>query len=155
MHYIEKGVEILSALENANTLGCIFTHKHDITTYLLENLTPSSYVAYAKIRKSFTRYIMHSTLDICMRHLQDMSAPFQNYLETDQETHDQLIQEERDKYNQIDFRPSYSQSYHPIPVCHNIPLHMHVCKRCHQCHKWGHIRATCPTCPYCRLRLHK
>jgi len=68
MHYIEKGVKVLSTLENTNALGRIFTHKHNITTYLLENLTPSSYVMYAKIHKSFTRHIMHFTLNVRMCH---------------------------------------------------------------------------------------
>ena len=153
MHYIEKGVEVLSTLENANALGCIFAHKHDITTYLLENLTPSSYIAYAKICKSFTRHIMHSALDVRMRHLRGMSAPFQNYLEDDQELCDQLVQEEQGE--PYDYSPLHSQSHHPIPVHHNILLHVYACKRCHHCHKWGHIRATCPTRPYHRLRLHK
>jgi len=83
MHYIEKGVEVLSMLENTNTLGRIFAHKQDITTYLLENLTPFSYVAYAKICKSFMGHITFSTNDVRTHHPQGMSAPFQNYLEDD------------------------------------------------------------------------
>jgi len=105
MCYIEKGVEVLSALKNANALGCIFAHKHDITTYLLENLTPSSYVMYAKIHKSFTGHVTQSTLDVRMCHPQGMSAPFQNYLETDQNACDQLAWEEQGEYNQINFHP--------------------------------------------------
>ena len=66
--YIEKGVEVLSVLENTNTLGHIFTHKHNITTYLLKNLMPSSYIVYAKICKSFTGHITHSALNVCTRH---------------------------------------------------------------------------------------
>ena len=68
MCYIEKGVEVLSALENANALGCIFTHEHDITTYLLENLIPSSYIMYTKICKSFTRHVTYSALNVCICH---------------------------------------------------------------------------------------
>jgi hypothetical protein len=32
-------------------------------------------------------------------------------------------------------------------------LHVHARKRCHSCREWGHIRATCLTCPYRRLGL--
>jgi len=85
MCYVKKGVEVLSALENANALGHIFAHEHDITTYLLKNLMPSSYIVYAKICKSFTGHVMHSALDVCTRHPRGMSAPFQNYLEDDKE----------------------------------------------------------------------
>ena len=35
MQYVEKGVEVLSDLENTNALECIFTHEYDITQYVM------------------------------------------------------------------------------------------------------------------------
>ena len=151
MHYIEKGVEVLSALENANTLGRIFAHKQDIITYLLENLMPFSYVAYAKICKSFTGHITFSANNIRTHHPHGMSMLVQNIWESNQEIHDQLTQDKQNKYNLDNFHPPMSpcsRSQCLIPVHRNIPLHVHAHKRCHHCHKWGHICATCPMHPY-------
>jgi ligand-binding sensor protein len=148
MRYIEKGVEVLSALENANALGRIFAHEQDITTYLLENLTPSLYVMYTKIRKSFMGHITFSATDVHTRHPRGMLMLGQSIWENDQEIRDQLVQKEQDECDMDNFCPPRSprsRSQCPIPVRRNIPLHVHVRKRCHHCHKWGHIRATCPT----------
>ena len=138
-------------LKNANALGRIFAHEQDITTHLLENLMPSSYVAYAKIRKSFTGHLTFSASDVRTRHPRGMLMLGQSTWENDQEIRDQLVHEEQNDYDSDTFGPRRSprsQSRHPILVCRNIPLHVHARKRCHHCHKWGHIRATCPTRPY-------
>ena len=81
MQYIKMGVEVLSALENANALGRIFAHEQDITTHLLENLTPSLYVTYAKICKFFTGHITFSTNDAYTHHPRGMSMLAQNIWE--------------------------------------------------------------------------
>ena len=149
MRYIEKGVEVLSDLENANALGRIFAHENDITTYALEQLTPAAYIEYVKIRGTFNGHVTHSALDVRTHHPRGTSAPFQSYWEKTQEARDQDARDQQDEYDSDTFRPARSsRSRRPIPVRRNVPLHVHARKRCHRCHKWGHIRATCPTRPY-------
>ena len=108
MRYIEKGVEVLSALENANALGRIFAHEQDITTHLLENLTPSSYIVYAKIRKFFTGHLTFSASDIRTRHPRGMSMLGQSIWETDQEIRDQCARDEQNECDMDNFCPPRS-----------------------------------------------
>ena len=89
MCYIKKGVEVLSDLENANALGCIFAYENDITTYALEHLMPAAYIKYIKIHASFNGHVTHSVLDVRTHHPQGTSKPFQSYWEKTQETCDQ------------------------------------------------------------------
>jgi len=150
MQYVEKGVEVLSNLENANVLGHIFAHEHDITQYALEHLTPSAYVAYCKICKSFTGDVTYSATDIRIQTYQShylwiTYAPCQalwRYYKDEQAAHNHAAQEEQAICDHLYTTPT------PKHHCHNIPLHIHACKRCHSCHEWGHIRAICLTYPY-------
>ena len=126
IQYIEKGVEVLSDLENANALGRIFTHEHDITQYTLEDLTPSAYVAYCKIRELFTSNVTHlatkaQTCQMC--HPQITYAPCHTlwcYHEDEQAARNQAAQEEQAICNHLYAAPM------PKHCCHNIPLHIHT-----------------------------
>ena len=137
MQYVEKGVEVLSDLENANTLGHIFAHKHDITQYALEHLTPSTYIAYCKIHKLFTSDVTHSVTNVriqmCQPHHPRITyAPRQalwRYYKDEHATRKQAAQEEQAICNHLYAAPM------PKHRCCNIPLHVHACKCCHSCHE--------------------
>ena len=44
MHYLEKSVEVLSDLESANVLGCLFAHNNEICDELLTYFTTNAYI---------------------------------------------------------------------------------------------------------------
>jgi len=54
MHYLEKHMEALSALENANVLGCILTHIEDFDGY------PKAYTNFFKSVTPFHGHITYS-----------------------------------------------------------------------------------------------
>ena len=149
MRYLERAVEILSDLENANAVGRILAHEHDINQYALEHLTPSALVAYYKISQSFKGPIAHSAADTRIRTRERpsiVSLPQGASLKFQKQTKEKLSHEEL-------VEQRIRERLHSAPgpakrLRRNIPLHVHERKRCHRCREWGHIRATCPTRPY-------
>ena len=63
MRYVKRAVKILSDLENANAVGRILAHEHDINQYALDHLTPAALVTYYKISQTFKGPIAHSATD--------------------------------------------------------------------------------------------
>jgi hypothetical protein len=68
MRYVERAVEILSDLENANALGRILAHDGDVLEFTMENLTSHAALVYIKIAQSFKGRTVQSDLDTHPRH---------------------------------------------------------------------------------------
>ena len=131
MQYLERAVEILSDLKNANAVGRIMAHEHDINQYALDHLTPSSLVAYYKISQSFKGPIPHSAADTCI-HTRErpsiISLPHGASLKFQQRIKEKLSHEEL-----VEQRICECLHSAPGPAKHlrhnipfpDIPLHVH------------------------------
>jgi hypothetical protein len=161
MRYVERAVEVLSDLENANALGRILAHDGDTLKYTMENLDSHATLAYVKIAQSFKGRTAQSALNTRTRHKSTtvpgiISLPlgttqhFKNAEKkrTDKWTLDDEIEEQL--RGRAHTRPTPSR--HPRA---NTPLHRHERKKCYRCHEWGHVARACPVRPYRKLGLRK
>jgi hypothetical protein len=159
MRYMERAVEILSDLENANALGRIFAHEADITQYLIEHSTPAAYIAYVKIVESFTGQVAHSALDTRTRTPRVITRKTPGIISlprgTTTRVRPQLPSRTLDDEIENQLRRDLYKPRKPFRPLTNVPLHVHRRKRCHRCHEWGHIRRYCPLRPYTRLGSRK
>jgi hypothetical protein len=161
MRYLERAVEILSDLENANALGRILAHDGDILEFTMENLTPHAAFAYVKIASSFTGRTVQSALDTRPRHKSTttpgiISLPLgatQRFKKAEQgRTNTWTLDDEIEEQLGPRVRARPTRPRHPRV---NTPLQRHERKKCFRCRDWGHIARACPLRPYQKLGSRK
>jgi len=143
MYYLERRMEALSALKNANVLGCILAHMEDFEGY------PEAYATFFRAVAPFHSHIMYSgtntAIDRYMSGAIALGPPASACT------------------------PAFTPVHVPCPLLTNYTnqiriLHDHthdICKyqnrkptpagprsnkskRCHKCHQLGHICRECP-----------
>jgi hypothetical protein len=157
MRYVERAVEVLSDLENANVLGHILMHDGDILEYTMENLDSHATLAYVKIAQSFEGRTVQSALDTRTRHKATtvpgiISLPLgatQRFKNTEKK-HAQQWTLDDEIEEQLGNRTSRRSTPSRRPRV-NTPLHRHERKKCYRCREWGHVAKACPVQPYHRL----
>jgi len=139
MYYLERRMEALSALENANVLGRILAHVEDFEGY------PEAYATFFRAVAPFHGHITYSgtntAIDRYMSGAIALGPPasvctpvrIPNISPITNADHIRILHDHvRDirKY----------QNKKPTPVA----TRSHKSKRCHKCNQLGHIRCECP-----------
>jgi hypothetical protein len=161
MRYVERAVEVLTDLENANALGRILAHNGDILEYTMENLNSHATLTYVKIAQSFEGCTVQSALDTRQHH-KSSTMPGIIFLPHGATQRFKDAEKKRnDKWTLNDeIEEQLRGCAHTCPTpsrCPriNTPLHLHARKKCYRCHEWGHVAKACPIRPYCRLGSRK
>jgi len=143
MYYLERRMEVLSALENANVLGHILAHIEDFDGY------PEAYATFFHAITPFHGHITYSGTNTAIDHYMSRAIALGLPASVCTSMH----------------TPVHTPSIPSIPNADQIHiLHDHVCdickyqnrkptlagphstkaKRCHKCCQYGHIRCECP-----------
>jgi len=143
MYYLERCMEALSALENANVLGCILAHVEDFKGY------PEAYATFFRTVAPFHGHIMYSstntTIDRYMSSAIALSLPASTCrpefipvripcpLPITNADHIRILHDHvHDIHKYQNKKPT------PVAPC------SHKSKHCHKCNQLGHIRRECP-----------
>jgi hypothetical protein len=163
MHYLERSMEVLSDLENANVLGHILAHHEDFDD------NPKAYAAFFTKVAPFKGHVTNSsrdtTVDPYATGLISFGPPASACTVSDMYYTPLLIYAKAVKKSHA--LPSAPRTLPTMPrtMCnalhHDMPRPMlstssttssdhstisrrHQSKRCHKCHTLGHIRQECP-----------
>jgi hypothetical protein len=163
MHYLERSMEVLSDLENANILGRILAHHEDF------NDNPKAYTTFFTKIAPFKGHVTNSgrdtTVDPYAAGLISFGPPASAYTVSNMYYTPLLIYAEAVKKSRAP--PSTPHAPPTMPramlnvLCHDMPRPAlstssttlsncstisgrHRSKRCHKCHILGHIRQECP-----------
>ena len=95
--YLEKAMEVLSELENANVLGRLLAHTDQLTEALAPN--PDANAQYTKAIKGFSGDITESALDLRINRycstVEEQGKPIPNYILDEEYAKRQLILDDR------------------------------------------------------------
>ena len=140
MHYLEKRMEALSSLENANILGRILTHVEDFKGY------PQAYANFFKHATPFCSHITYSSTNTAINRYMSggiaLGLPASAYTPPCVCTPDTFPPPYADQikslHNHSCTLHCYQMKPTPIGPCSTKSKH------CHKCHQLGHIRHECP-----------
>jgi hypothetical protein len=163
MHYLERSMEVLSDLENANVLGCILAHHEDFDN------NPKAYAAFFTKVAPFKGHVINSsrdtTIDPYAAGLISFGLPASACTVSDMYytlllTYAEAVKKSRAPPSTPRAPPTMLHAMRNVP-CHDMPRPTlstssttlsdhstisgrHRSKRCHKCHLLGHIRQECP-----------
>jgi hypothetical protein len=156
MHYLERSMEVLSDLENANVLGRILAHHEEFDD------NPKAYAAFFLKVAPFRGYITNSGRDTTVDpYAADLLAfgppasacrvspphpPYLSYAEALKKSTRDYSSAPRPATRCEMPRPAFSTtSSNTSSSCSGCSFcGSHKTKRCHKCQKIGHIRRECP-----------
>src|SRR5580698_10012464 len=141
MQYLEKAMEVLSGLENANILGRIMAHNDVMMQELAE--TSGAVPHYLEIVKKFEGEVTRSAADTTINPLFSLSRPSAPLASRRPPS---SPRKERKKgwiprKSMLNRRPQM-MVYHKGHLPRDP---RHADWRCHRCRLLGHIRRDCPT----------
>jgi len=143
MYYLERCMEALSALENANVLGRILAHVEDFKGYpeayatFFHAVTPfHGHITYSGTNTAIDRYMSRAIAlsppaSACTPAFTPVRVPcplLTNYANQTCILHDHVR----------DIRKYQNRKSTPVGPCSTKS------KRCHKCHQLGHIHRECP-----------
>ena len=136
--YLEKAMEVLSELENANILGRLLAHTDQLAEALAPN--PDANVQYIKAIKGFAGDITESALDPRINRycsaVEEQGEPIPDYILDKEYAKRQHILDDR--------KATIRRCCEKQRTTHTTVFPVHTCKQCFQCGHYGHIRAHCP-----------
>ena len=143
MYYLERRMEALSALENANVLGRILAHVEDFKGY------PEAYATFFHAIAPFHSHITYSSTNTAINHYMSRAITLGLPASACTPTHTPVCMPRIPSITNADqIRILHDhvcdirkyQNRKPTPA----GLHSNKNKRCHKCHQLGHIHHKCP-----------
>ena len=141
-HYLERSIEVLSDLENANILGCIMAHHDEFEG------NPKAYTTFFLKVAPFKGQVTNSGRDTSMdlytdsllafgppaaKVVRDIYTPLKTYAEAVKKTSCRAPCPAPSTFSATSTLSTTSST-----------SSKHKYKRCHTCQKMGHIRQECP-----------
>ena len=136
--YLEKAMEVLSELENANVLGHLLAHTDQLAEALAPNLDANA--QYIKAIKGFAGDITESALDPHINRyrstVEEQGEPIPDYILDEEYAKKQRILDDR--------KATIRRRCEKQQTTHAAVFPVHTRKQCFRCGHYGHICAHCP-----------
>jgi len=141
MHYLEKHMEVLSTLENANVLGCILAHIEDFDGY------PKAYANFFKHIAPFHGHITYSSTNTAIDHYMSRAIALSPPASACTPAFTPVCMPDIPSITNTDqirilhdhVRDIHKYQTKPTPT----GLRSTKSKHCHKCREYGHIHRKC------------
>jgi hypothetical protein len=144
MKYLEKSIEVLGELENANVLGRILAHLDVIATHLADD--PMANLHFANAVRGFQGEIPYSARNPAINPLYNALRPRPNPEELRPRVITRGTKDTPEPHSPLAERRFQMKTGKKLQLLNGrrYPTPMYTAKQCHRCRRWGHIRRTCP-----------